>query len=254
MTLIREYCVLDDVKRVLRSVGSRESRIRFSEAYKDLKANGENSGTIFLSGVNFDSCYADHETFTFTFTDSTSFDVVGDVSGDIGSGTTKALFSVTNKFTVPIAKWAGSADAGDEYYITANSDISDDDADGFIQDARKFINAELARIYGGLDNVSFIIDPSEEIPQPISYACIRYACYEIFSSVFAGSSIEEESPVKSWKNMADEAMEKYVSSRGSGPRWRARDSLITDVGVPGVGEGELDIETVATSSNKDFRR
>ena len=254
MTLLREYCILDDVKRILRSAGSRESRIRFSESYKDLKAKSDNSGNIFLSGVNFESSFSDHETFTFTFTDSTSFDVVGDVSGDLGSGTIQNTFTATNKFTVPSTKWTRIADTDDEYYITSNSDISDDDADGFIQDARKFINAELARIFGGLDNVSFISDPAEDIPQPISYACMRYASYEIFHSVFAGTSIDEASPVQKWKDMADEAMEKYKSSSGSGPRWKARDSLITELGVPGVGEGEIDIKTITAAKNKDFER
>jgi len=254
MTLIREYCTLDDVKRILRSAGSRESRIRFTDAYKDLKAKSDNTGTIFLSGVNFESSFADHETFTFTFTDSTSFDVIGDVAGDIGSGTIQSTFTATDKFTVPTSKWTGLADTDDEYYITSNSDISDDDADGFIQDSRKFINAELARIFGDLDSVSFISDPAENIPQPVSYACMRYASYEIFNSVFAGVSLDEETPVQKWKDMADEAMKKYVTSTGVGPRWLARDSLITELGIPGVGEGEIDIKTITAAKNKDFRR
>jgi len=252
--MIREYSTLDDLKRLLRSAGPRESRIRFSEAYKDLKGNSSNAGTIALSGVTFDNGYFGHETFSFTFTDTTSFDVVGDVSGNLGSGTTTAQFTASEKFDVPIANWSGAASVDDIYYITSNSDISDDDADGFLQDARKFINAELVRIYGSLDNISFLEDMSEEIPQAVSYACLRYAGYEVFNSVSAGVSLDETSPVQNWKDMADEAMEKFCSGKGDGPRWRAREQLITELGVEGVGEGEIDIKNIQTTTNYDFER
>ena len=46
----RIYCELSDVKRLLRSVINRESKIRFSEAYRGLKTDPGNSGNISLNG------------------------------------------------------------------------------------------------------------------------------------------------------------------------------------------------------------
>lgn len=250
---VRLYCTLDDVKRLLRATGVKESRVRFSSAYKDLKAKSDNSGSVFLKSVNFLSSYNGHETFTFTFTDSTSFDVVGNITGNLGSGTLYSKFTAIGKFTCANENWSGRAQAGDEYYITANSDVSDDDGEGFIEDAGRFINSFLKKTYGTLPDFT-VYGSTETIPDAVVYACMRYAAYEIFNSIFAGAILDEGTPVQRWKDMADEAMSDYSVSGGDGPRWRARDSVIVEIGVKGVGEGIIDIETISTASNKDFKR
>lgn len=249
----RAYCELSDVQRLLRAQGPRESRVRFSNSYKDLKSNSSNTGNKQLSGVTFLSSYSGNETFTFSFTDSTSFSVVGDVGGSVGSGVSNSTFTAANKFTIPSSNWTGLASSGDEVYITSNSDMSDDDGDDFILDSSRFINSKLKKSFGDLPNFTEEIS-SEDIPDSVVYAAMRYAAYEIFHSIFAGSSIDEESPVQKWKEMADEALNDYVETGGDGPRWRARESLIVEIGVEGVGEGTLDIETVSTSKNHDFKR
>ncbi len=249
----RAYCELSDVKRILRSQASRESRIRFSSVHKDLKAGTSNQGSMQLSGVNFLSSYAAHETFAFTFTDTTSFDVVGDVGGSVGSGTSESLYTAPGKFTTSNIDWTGRAVADDVWYISANSDISDDDGDDFILDVSRLINTKLKKAYGDLPDFTGL-SSTDTIPDAVVYASMRYAAYEIFNSIFAGSSIDEESPVGKWKTMADEALKDYVTTGGDGPRWKARDSLIVEVGIEGVGEGVLDIGTIDTAKNKDFQR
>ena len=254
MPTFREYCDLDSVKRLLRSAGPRESRVRFSEAYKDLKADEDNAGSVGLTGVSFNSAYGGHEEYTFTFTDSTSFDVVSDVLGAVGSGERTSLFTISNTFSVPVANWTGGSVANDKIYISSNSDMSDDDADGFIVDARRYINAQLETSFGDLDSVPFLSDSSLEIPEGIVYACMRYAAYEIWSAIFAGVEIDEASAVGKWKKMADSSVGQYVSGKGTGPRWRARSSLITEVGVVGVGEGKIITDPLTNPSNEDFKR
>jgi hypothetical protein len=41
---------------------------------------------------------------------------------------------------------------------------------------------------------------------------------------------------------------------GPGPRWRARASLITEIGVEGVGEGIIDLDPLSSTENEDFDR
>lgn len=252
----RLYCTLSEVKRVLRSVGVKESKIRFSDAYKELSAESDNVGTVSLSGVTFLSSFADHESFEFTFTDSTSFDVVGDVTGTIGSGERTSEFTATGRFTVPVANWSGVSQSGDVCNITSNSDISDDDGEGFVEDASKKINGKLRKVFGDLSSLSFTDSTSTDtIPDEIEYACSRLAAYEIFTSVNAGVSIDEVSPVGQWRKMAEESVDDYTSSvPKTGPRWRSRDGLLTEVGVKGVGEGLIDTEPITASKNKDFKR
>ena len=250
----RIYCSLEDVKRLLRSVANRESKIRFSEAYRELRANGDNLGTIALSGVTFEDSFAEHETYSFTFTDSTSFDVSGDVVGDLGSGNRFETFEASGKFSVPAANWSGSALTGDIYHITAASDISDDDGHKFIIDSTKRINARLERIYGTLDNVNFHDSTSVEIPDGVCFACSRYTAYDIFNSVFAGVSADDVSPVERWKKSAEETLDQYLSGHGRGPIWRSRAAEIVEVGVTGVGEGIIEINALTDAKNKEYRR
>ena len=251
--MARAYCSLDDVKRILRTTSSRESRVRFSSSYRDLKRDLNNSGNITLSKVAFVSSYSGHETFTFAFTDSTSFEVSGDVVGFLKNGNIQEALRIGEYFSVLAANWSGFAVAGDKIYITSNSDISDDDGEQFIIDASKIIDSELERRYGDLSKIPFILDISLEIPGTISYACSRFAAYEIFISLFSGL-IERNSSASRWKNDAEENLRAYLKSKGAGPMWRSRASLITEVGVSGIKDGVIEIDNLADSFKKDYPR
>lgn len=253
--MARLYCNIDQVKRLLRTGGTREAKVRFSDAYRDLKSDEDNQGEISLSGVDFSSAWAGHEDFTFEFTDSTTFDVVGNVVGSLGSGTVQLPFVSTDRFTVSIDKWGGVAEVGDKWYISSISDISDDDGDEFITDNCKRINAMLERIFGSLSSIDFYSDPSIAIPDAVEFACIRYTAYDIWNSIYSGQIPPgEDSPVEIWKKAADDAMGNYTYGHGSGPRWRARDSLITELGVKGVEDGIIEIDSLTDSANKDYER
>jgi hypothetical protein len=253
-TIFREYCDLDSVKRILRSQTPITSKVKFSSSYKALKANENNVGSIQLSGVTFSSSYSGHEDFTFTFTDSTSFEVSSDIFGYLTNGSTISLLNISGTFSVPIGNWSGSAESGDEINISSDSDISDDDAEEFITDARRYINAQLENAFGSLDDLPFISDQSKDIPEGIIYACQRYASYEIWNSIFSGANSDEESPVERWKTMADNAVSIYLKGKGVAPRWNSRNGLITKIGVPGVGDGEINIDPIDNNSNKEFKR
>lgn len=250
----RIYCELADVKRLLRSLANKESKIRFSSAYRDLKVDGGNTGTIALSGVSFVNSFAEHETFIFEFTDSTSFDVTGYVVGSLGSGNRFSEFTAEGRFSVPAANWNGAALAGDKCYITSASDMSEDGGHGFIVDSTRRINARLERIFGELGNVDFYDSTNIELPQAVQFACIRYTAYDIFNSVYAGIALEGESPVERWKTSAAETLEEYLSGHGRGPVWKSRESKITKLGVEGVEGGILEINELSDAKNKQYER
>jgi len=211
-------------------------------------------GSIALGEVTFDNSFAGHETFTFGFTDSTSFSVEGNIVGNLGVGTTQAKFTSRNRFSVITSNWSGIAQTGDEYYITASSDISDEDGEDFITDATRMMNAYLERKYGSLDDVDFYNDTSIVVPEAIQFACIRYAAFDIFNSIHAGISIEGESPVERWKIQAEETFSEYLSGHGKGPVWKSRASTITELGIEGVKDGVIDIDELSDAKNKQYER
>lgn len=250
----RVYCSLVDVKRLLRSVITRESKIRFSEAYRGLKADPSNTGTILLGDISFSDAFAEHETYTFEFTDSTSFTVTGDVVGYMGSGIKTVEFELSERFAIEASFWEGFAEVGDKVYLTSASDISNDDGREFIIDSTKRINAYLSKIYGTLDSVAFYDDISVPIPDGIEFACVRYAAFDIFNAVYAGMSEAGREMVPMWKETANATLDAFVSGHGSGPRWKSRISLITTLGVERVGEGLIEINNLPDATNKTYER
>ena len=252
--MLRVYCSLEDVKRLLRSSANKESKIRFSEAYRNLEPDGGNSGDIALSGVDFVDTYAEHETYSFTFTNPISFNVVGNVIGNVGSGTINDTFTATGKFSVPPENWSGTAVAGDIYYITAASDVSNEDGHQFIVDSTRRIDARLETRYGNLSNVKFYDSTSIAIPEAINFACSRYTAYDIFNSVYAALAPGDVSPVHRWKLSAEDTLNSYLSGHGRGPIWKSRDIEITKIGVPRVGEGVIDINELSDPKNKVYDR
>lgn len=255
MATNRLYCSLNDVKRILRSRLNRESRIRFSSAYRDLKRDPSNTGTIQLSGVSFKDTFAEHETYTFEFIDSTSFDVEGEIVGELGSGSVRSTFDAVGRFSVPSANWSGSANPGDKIYITSASDISNEDGIKFISDATKYINSKLESVYGSLSNLPFTSNRNTDIPDAISFSCSRYAAYFIFNSLFSGmNTATDESPVEYWKTEADETLNSYLPGRGNGPRWRSRPIRVQEIGVEGINDGIISIDELSDAKNKEYTR
>lgn len=252
----RIYCSLDEVKRLLRSVSNRESKIRFSEAYRNLKADSSNVGTVSLSsgGIIFNDKFAEHETYTCEFTDSTSFSVVGDVLGELGSGTRTADLTLANRFQITTSAWTGGSVAGDKIYFTSASDMSNEDGYQFVVDSTKRINSYLERTFGSLSNVPFYASVSIDIPDGISFACIRFTAYDIFNSVYAGLATDQVSPVQRWKDSAEETLKQYTSGHGKGPMWMSRPLEVNKIGVISINDGVIDVDNLTDSKNKVYDR
>ena len=250
----RLYCSLTDVKRLLRSVVNRESKVRFSEAYRDLKMGSSNRGSITLKGALFSNAHSSHETYTFEFSDSTSFSVIGDVVGYKGEGVIQETFHIEEVFDVLSSSWSGLAEEGDKCYLTTASDISNDDGHDFIVDTTNRINARLESVYGTLESISYYDSTSEDVPGGIDFACIRMTAYEIFNSIHAGSFPDDNSPVNKWLTAAKEVLDFYIAGHGRGPVWKSREALITQLGNEKVGKGVIEIDNLPDATNKRYER
>lgn len=233
--MARDYCTLESVKRLLRTA---TQKVKTSESYKDLNYNSGNLGDGRLSGVTFEDSYVGSERFEAEFSDSTSFEVVGEEIGFLGNGTVGATFSCA-QFTIPSSMWSGVAQTTDVFYFTSDSNISVDDAEGFIDDASNYITNRLGVVFGDSTNIPWEIDYSIEIPEGLNYAAIRLTAYEIFSAILAGQEIDQESPVYEWYKLAEKAIDAFIKwwvEEGStgAPLWRSRDVRFKEIGVGGT--------------------
>lgn len=228
------YTQLEDVKRLLRQ---QQKRIKFSSSYRRLEWNTGNQGTIRLIGLAIDNSYAGHERFEITFTDSTNFTLIGVEQGYLGDGSVLLSF-VSNDgiFTIETSKWTGSAEAGDKVSWETDSNISDVDARGFMNDAFKYTNGMLEEFFND-DEIPFY-DEGQPVPSGIGLANLLLTGALIFEATFVGQDMER-SPVQVWVERADKLIERYIESakKGGRPHWRSKAVHVTDTGIEGVEDG-----------------
>lgn len=211
--------------------------------------NSANTGSIRLGSVDFLDSYVGDERFDITFSDATSFDVVGEITGNLGAGTRDSDFSCAY-FTIASSEWTGIAQSGDVVYFISNSNISNDDLEGFIDDATNYINNRLGVVFGDSTNIPWEIDYAVDIPGGLQFAAIRLSAYDVFSSVLAGEDIDNESPVYEWLKRAEKAIDDFIlwyQKEGftGVARWRSREVLFKDLGIEGLDTqnytGEMDV-------------
>jgi len=246
--MARAYCTLDEVKRVLRTAAK---KVRTSEAYRNLDYNRDNSGDVRLKAITLLDSYVGSERFEIEFSDSTSFEVTGEDAGFLGTGSMLSDFSCSY-FTISPSQWQGAALSGDRVSFITNSNISTDDATQFVNGVAKWINNQLGVPYADSTNIPWEADLTVAIPDPLNYAAIYRSAYEIFSSIFAGAELEN-TPVTEWKNIADNAVNKYVQwyeeeQTESTPRWMSREIFFDELGITNVGKGLMNVRT---DSEKD---
>jgi len=241
--MARAYCTLDQVKRLLRTANK---KIRTSEAYKELGYDQSNTGTVRLSSVTFLDSYSGHERFTVTFSDSTNFEVSGEDTGYLGTGSIGSTFSCSF-FTIAPSSWSGVPQASDLVFFISDSDVSVDDANAFIVDASNFINNRLGEIFGDSTNIPWEADLTVRIPGGLEFAAIRLSAYYIYTSALAGTIFDQEAPVEvAWHIEAEKAIDAFLEwynkeSKTGAPRWRSRTTLFNKVGIDGLEEGEVDV-------------
>ncbi len=251
MTIRAAYCSLSDVKRLL---STQEKKVKFSSAYRRLEWNTNNNGTIRLTGFAISDSYQGQERFTIVFSDSSNFTLTGDEIGLLGDGDLNQTFiSNDGSFTITSANWSGAAQADDEVSFETTSNLSDDAAILFMQDAMYRTNGHLRGTYGDTTNVTWY-DDSVDIPHEVELANIMLSACYIFQAVFVGVNLEE-SPVNYWCDEGEKILTNHVAAIGDRkglPHWRSRTAHILETGIIGVESGIKDSTDVEddTSYNR----
>ena len=229
-----DYCTADQVKRLLRTA---TKKVRASESYRELGYNSGNQGTVRLADVTFEDDYVGIERFEITFSDATNFEVVGETSGYLGSGSIGVDF-ICDYFYIEPDDWTGVAQDSDVVYFVSDSNVSNDDIDGYIEDSSNYINNRLGIVFGDSTNIPWEEDWSLEIPGGLVFAAIRLTAHDIFSSVLAGENIDQESPVYDWYRRGEKAIDDFIAwYQLEGivglPQWRTVDAIFKEIGIYG---------------------
>jgi hypothetical protein len=256
--MARAYCTADEVKRLLRTA---TKKVKTSESYRELGFNSGNQGTVRLSAVTFYDDYVGDERFTITFSDSTNFTVEGEIIGYLGVGSIGVQFDC-DYFVISPSDWTGTAQADDVVFFISNSNVSNEDLDGFIGDTSDYINNRLGVIFGDSTNIPWEWDWSIDIPGGLRYAAIRLTAYDIFSSVLAGEDIDQDSPVYNWYKRGEKAIDDFIAwyqTEGivGTPQWRTVGVIFKEIGIggldPKIFDGEIDTTTGAVDNEDEDR-
>lgn len=245
------YCQLSDVKRLL---SVHREKVRFSSSYRQLLYGQNNSGNGRLSGISIDDDYADNESFTITFSDSTNYTLVGTESGYLGDGSIGLTFvSNDGNFTITPSRWSGTPELDDTFLFETNSNISENDATLFLRDSMYFTNGLLREYYGDATNIPFYASDAVTIPQEIELANILYTACMIMQTAFLGQEPDDAAPMSRFCEKAEALIKTFVFNnqdiKGL-PKWRSRAHHIRATGIDGVEYGEIS----GSTDNTDYER
>jgi hypothetical protein len=209
------YSDVDEVKRLLRILEpatNNQFKIRLSNSHTIPEVYSTNTGTCVLKKITtIKTDYVGSELWHITFSSPTAFTLyrgdglnVPDGTGVIGSSFT----STSTVITIAAAEWAGTPVATDQIKFRTDSNISEDDADSFIEDADEIINGLLSEFLDST-NVPF----TSTIPTGIIKASTYYAANLIFTSVYATMNTDEVPQiVRGWANFARNLVNMYIES------------------------------------------
>lgn len=237
------YATLTNVKEILLSTPNLRSggkKVDFSEAYRDLRSDPNNVGSIQLNRVDFDDGYFGSAKFLITFTSASAFDAIinpeGNVSAvSLGSGDTSSLFTATNPmitpsttvYTIDPSYWGGVASVGDKVVFLSTSAISNTIAENVINQASFFIDGMIlgSKLVTSTTPQSLIYT-ALTLPSVVGIATSYLAAYLIWARVHRGDDLAK-SFVRVWKEQAVAYAQNYIRQLPRpGPAWRSRQPLI----------------------------
>ena len=263
------YCGLEEVRRNLRA-SSDDRRIRFSEFYKNLKADSGNQGDVKLSELSIGQSYSGQRPWTITFINNLEFNVeVGEMYDiaprHVGTGRIDQDFVANdNSIFIPSSAWSGVPQENDTFRFDTDSHMSTEDAIRYIQDAEIYVDMlveqRLSYIEAKEQELRFTRDT---IPKTLSMATAKFASFFIYSTIYSENAMpglpgsindisksdNRADDLSSWAKQGNELVDGYVrkytkyfnSDTGkairNGPQWETTESLFDATGVYGVGEG-----------------
>jgi|GEM_PF-2163375 len=253
------YCTLDDIKRLLRvleNAGDTQYKIRLSSSHDLPQAYSGNTGTGVLIDVEISSDYAGGEFWKAKFTSGTAFTLYRgeDENSPDGSGTISSNFiSTSGIVTISTAQWSGTPITGDQFKFRTTSNMSDDDAEYFIEDADDMINGLLTKFIS-----STYVPFTGVVPNLIKKASMYYASNLIFSSIFSTLNTEQiPTIIRGWFNFGKNLINIYLETIGGAnifkystyARYVSRKPLFDKIGVSEAAGvlglyGEIDVQNV----------
>jgi hypothetical protein len=265
------YTDLSQVMRVLQSnsgekirfsstslVGVRAGKVR-NENDVNLQRNTNLSFDYNL--VEVDPSFNGTLTLRFYFSDTGIFKasrVDEKVQTDIylSSGiTSESYITPDGMVTVPPEVWTSATAENDVVELRFDSQISDDHANLYIEDAESMIDImlESAGLMYLLDGKVRLFEEGA-VPEQIRVCTTYLACYLIFTDQFSDVGNDKElrfSYPARWKKRAEDLLNSYIKAKGIvPPRVFGFPSFIDRVGHKGIGPGMA----TRTSDINELRR
>jgi len=281
------YCKFEDVRRLLRSQNY-EGTIRFSDSYKNLRADSNNSGDIKLAALSISPDYSGTYPYTLTFTSVTEFKLeIGEESSyekrEIGTGDINTDFIADdNSIRINNSDWSGTPVVDDTIQWDTDSHMSIFDAIQFVRDAEILVDVILEENIGYTeameDGLRFT---RSTVPKAVSAATCRFAAFFIYTTIYNEQAItglpnnindittallQRDNDLSSWAKQAMRYLSGYIkkyteyfdpesgAAIQTAPRWITEDSLFDGKGVVGVGKGlrRPDIDIFFSRSNQSY--
>jgi hypothetical protein len=260
------YADSEDVKRLLRILdvsGNNQYKVRFSESHTVPEAYSTNTGSGVLKDVDIANSYAGSEIWHVDFSSSESFVLYRgeDTSINDGTGNIAADFeSISGIISILSDAWHGTPASGDKFKFRTDSNISDADVDGFIDDAQAIVDGKLSEFIGST-HVTFATDL---VPKLLSKATVYIAANLIFTSIYSNVNTDQIPPlVRRWFNFGTDYVATYLNSIGAKNiyyhirygRSASREKLFTKVGIAeaaGVDGMKGEIDTTGVEADTDW--
>uniref|UniRef100_A0A6M3KSW3 Uncharacterized protein n=1 Tax=viral metagenome TaxID=1070528 RepID=A0A6M3KSW3_9ZZZZ len=251
------YCSATDVKRLLRVLsvsGKNQHKIKFSDSYTVPEAYSTNAGDCVLKGISsIAPSYAGSEQWHITFTSSTAFTLYrgADTTVVDGTGLTSASFvSTSGIITISSTEWVGTPVTGDQFKFKTDSNISSNDAIGFMEDASRIVDGTL----GEFIDPDYL--PFTSVPGLINRSAMYMSASIIFTSIFSMLSPDQiPALVRRWYAQGKNFVDLYLSSIPGKEKYRfsrygrfvAHEPLFEKVGVKeaaGIEDLKGELETL----------
>jgi len=263
-----EYTTIDDVKRLLRILnvpGDNQHKIRFSDSYTVPEAYTNNTGTAILDGkLVINPAYAGSEFWHVEFISPTQFSLFRseDTTKNDGTGSkTTSFLSLSKIVRIPVEAWVGGEPAaGDKFKFRTDSNMSDDDVAGYIDDSGAIVDVMLREKISD----TYVPFSNKSLPVVISKATAYIAANLVYTSIYASMSVDTlPTLVRRWYNLGRDMIKFYMESIDGKnknaftrhARFISRQPLFTKISVAEAAgiEGMVgEIETVNVEYDTDF--
>lgn len=270
-----EYTTLSDVKTILRS--ATRDRVHFSDdgLTQILINNIDNASTPNLKrnvSVNFDLIFDETKLIysdnffgnyklMIAFTSPTAYNVYKSQGADpkwrsIGTGTISTTFVTPDGYvTIPDTCWSGTIVANAAVELIFQIDVSDNDAEEFIEFAEMCVDLYLEDMQVAYrDSDEYNTWQSSNVPKEIKKASAYYAAYVIYTNAFSDEDKDDMKGhfSKRWLKQAEKTLDFMVKRLGRhAPLINGLPPARDHIGLDDIAAGEATKTTTRSILTRD---